>query len=134
MEAHQLRANNNIISFKEESNTSHACKGYGQLVVKNDKLVAAENLYDQRKLAKFTTGKMHISQWYLVIIDMAIVRQTTPEMWTKSYRKVNLDPRTRLDLPSWCEKIKHLLSGDGVLKEEVVDLSAEGNFGLLTMF
>ena len=62
LEAHQLSADNKIISLKEESNTYHACQGYDQLAAKNDKRVAAETLYDQRKLYKFTTGKTHISQ------------------------------------------------------------------------
>ena len=100
MEAHQLRANNKIISFKEESNTSHACQGYDKLVSKNNKRVAAETLYDQRKLDNFTTGKTHISQWDIEINGMSIVFQTAPEIWTNSYHKVNLYTRTSLGLIS----------------------------------
>ena len=40
-EANELRASNNIMSLKEESNTSHANQAYDQFVAKNDKKVAA---------------------------------------------------------------------------------------------
>ena len=83
-------------------------------------MVAAETLHDQHKFAKFTTGKAHISQWDLVINGTAIARQTTPDMWTKSYRKVNLDPHSIIKLTIWCEKTKHFLSYGGALKEEGV--------------
>ncbi len=50
LNAHKLRADNLIISLKEESNSSHVNQGYDQLTAKNNKKNATESLYDQRKL------------------------------------------------------------------------------------
>ena len=80
LEAHELRAENKIRSLKEESNSSHANQGYDQLVAKNDKKVAAETLYEQRKLIKHQTGKTNIDQYDLILTGIAIVNNTTGEM------------------------------------------------------
>ena len=101
LDANELRALNKVTSLKEESNTSHANQGYNQFVAKNDKKVAAETLYEQRKLEKWRTGKTNIDQYDLVVTGLAIVNATTPEMWTTSFVRCNLDPRTRLSFPDW---------------------------------
>ena len=80
LEAHELRAKNNIDSLKEESNSSHVNQGYDQLVAKNDKKVASETLYEQRSLAKLTTGKTNIDQYDLVMTGIHLVNSTSREM------------------------------------------------------
>ena len=65
--AHELRSEAKVRSIKEESNSSHANQGYDQFTAKNDKKIAAESLYDQRKLKKLVTGKTHIDQYDLVL-------------------------------------------------------------------
>ena len=76
--AHELRAQNNIDSLKEESNSSHVNQGHDQLVAKNDKKVASETLHQQRSLAKIKTGKTNIDQCDLVVTGIHIVNSTTP--------------------------------------------------------
>ena len=52
LNVHKLRADNLIISLKEESNSSHVNQGYNQLTAKNNKKNAAESLYNQRRAKK----------------------------------------------------------------------------------
>ena len=94
--AHRLRAEHNIRSLKEESNSSHANQGYDQETARQDKKNAAESLYDQRKVKKMQTGKTHIDQYDLVLTGIRIVNKCTGEVWRCSFRRVNLDPRKRL--------------------------------------
>ena len=61
LRAHEFRADNSIISLKEESNTSHANQAYDQHVAKFDKNNGAETLYDQRNLSKWKTRKTTIT-------------------------------------------------------------------------
>ena len=58
LKAHELRAKKKVRSTKEESNSSHANQGYDQLTAKNDKKIAAESLYDQRKGKKIKQGRL----------------------------------------------------------------------------
>ncbi len=62
LNAHKLRADNLIISLKEESNSSHVNQGYDQLTAKNNKKNAAESLYDQCKAKEWQMGKPQIDQ------------------------------------------------------------------------
>lgn len=88
---HTLRRDNKIKSVKEESNTLHVNQqAYDQLVAKNDKKIAAEALCDQRKIEAMKTGKKNIDQYALVLTGIRLVNETTPELWTNSFRKVNL--------------------------------------------
>jgi len=77
LNAHKLRADNLIISLKEESNSS-SIKDTNQLTAKNDKKNAAESLYDQRKAKKWQMEKPQIDQYDLVLTAMRIVRATDP--------------------------------------------------------
>ena len=67
--------------MKEESNSSHANQGYDQQVAKQDKKIAAEFLYDQRKVKKYQTGKTHIDQYGLVLTGIRLVTGYRPEVW-----------------------------------------------------
>ena len=77
--AHELRYEHKIISLREESNSSHANQGYDQLVAKNDKKVAAETLYEQRKLLKSQTSKSNITQYDLIVTGIHLVNSTNGE-------------------------------------------------------
>jgi hypothetical protein len=129
--AHRLRAENNIRSLKEESNTLHANQGYDQETAKQDKKHAAESLYDQRKVKKMNTGKTRIDQYDLVLTGIRIVNKCTKEVWVCSFRRVNLDPRTRVSFVKWCQKIKQFLTAGEEFKEELADLSPQDTFNLL---
>ena len=52
LDAHWLRATNNIRLIEEDSNSSRANQGYDQGTAKIDKKNAAETLYDQHKVKK----------------------------------------------------------------------------------
>ena len=129
--AHRLRAEYNIRSIKEESNTSHANQGYDQETARQDKKHAAESLYDQRKVKKMNTGKTRIDQYDLVLTGIRIVTKCSEEVWVCSFRRVNLDPRTRISFENWCQKIKQFLTAGEQFKEELVDLSPQETFNLL---
>ena len=129
--AHRLRAENNIRSLKEESNSSHANQGYDQEAAKQDKKNAAESLYDQRKVKKMQTGKTRIDQYDLVLTGIRIVNRCKGEVWVCSFRRVNLDPRERVSVQEWCQKIKHFLLAGEQFKEEEVDLTPREMFNML---
>jgi hypothetical protein len=123
-----------IISFKEESNSSHVNQGYDQLVAKTDKKNAAESHYDQRKAKKFSIGKTNITQYDLLITAMHIVRATSEETWVHTFQCVNLHPFASMEFPEFCRKIaSHLLAGD-TFKNDNVDTTAEEMFALLPTF
>jgi len=131
LESHELRAANKIRSLKEESSTSHANQGYDQETARRDKQKAAESLYDQRKMAKITTGKTHIDQYDLVLCGIRIVRGCEPQTWVVSFQRVNLDPRTRVCFQEWCKKISHFLCAGEAFKEESIDPTPRELFQLL---
>jgi hypothetical protein len=104
LNAHKLRADDLIISLKEESNSSHANQGYDQLTAKNDKKNAAESLYDQHKAKKWQTGEQQIDQYDIVLTAMWIVRATDPTTLVATFQHVNLDPRTRVDFQCFAKR------------------------------
>jgi hypothetical protein len=134
LNAHKLRADNLIISLKEESNSSHVNQGYDQLTAKNDKKNAAESLYDQRKAKKWQIGKPQIDQYDLVLTAMQIVRATDPTTWVASFQHVNLEPQTRVDFPVFCKKIGGFLRASESFKEENVTPTATEKFAMLPAF
>jgi len=132
--AHELRRDNKIRSLKEESNTSHVNQGYDQLTAKSDKKNAAEALYDQRKVQKWKTGRQQLDQYELIQCGMHLVRALQPETWILSFRRVNLEPSTRLPFPDWCKKIRQFLRAGELFKEENVDATPMQKFNLLPSF
>ena len=112
----------------------HANQGYYQLTTLNDKKNTAESLYDQPKAKNIKTGKTCIDQYDLVLTGIRIVNATKPETWVVSYRRVNLDPRTRLCFKDWCKKIWHFVMAGTAFKEENVEPTPQQLFDLLPVF
>jgi len=99
-----------------------------------DKKNAAQSLHDQRKIMKFKTGKTQLDQYELIQCGMRLVRQLQPATWVVSFRRVNLDPTTRLPFQEWCNKIKNYIRAGELFKEESVDITPQQKFALLPPF
>ena len=99
-----------------------------------DKKNAAQSLHDQRKIMKFKTGKTQLDQYELVQCGMRLVRQLHPATWVVSFRRVNLEPTTRLPFQEWCNKIKNYIRAGELFKEEPVDVTPQQKFALLPPF
>jgi hypothetical protein len=78
--AHIICCDNNIISVKEESNTSHVNQAYDKLVAQNDKQEAKDALADQCKIDTIRSGKRNIDQYSLVL---AACQQDKPRVLDK---------------------------------------------------
>jgi hypothetical protein len=99
----------NILSLKEEGDTSHVCQAYDKHVAKGDKAAKSFSLIFLR--TGFKVSNLIIDQWSLVQVGMFAVRDTTRECWTQSFDSCNLDPRTRVSFSEWYECIGHFLQG-----------------------
>ena len=64
------------------------------------------------------TGKTHIDQYDLVLTGIRIVNKCTGGVWVASFRRVNLDPRERLTVDAWCQKIKQFLAAGEAFKDK----------------
>jgi hypothetical protein len=132
--AHQLRIDFKIRSLKEESNTSHVCQAYDQLVAREDKRNAAESLYDQRKMQQSQTASANIDQYSLVHTGIRIVNQCKPEVWTASFIRVNLHPAFREGFCVFMKKINQHLRAGTQFVEEDFHLSPRKKFLMLPPF
>jgi hypothetical protein len=92
--ANQERLDANILSLKEDGDTSHLCQAYNKHVTKGYKAAKARILSFMRSGSRVT--KTIIDQWSLINIGMYAVRDTKPECWTASFNACNLDPHTRV--------------------------------------
>ena len=120
LDAHELQAEANIDSLKEESNSSHVCQGYDQQVARADKKNVAESLYDQRKIQQQQTAKANIDQYGLVLTGIRISKQASPEVWVTSYCRVNLHPVFRDKFAVFMKRIsQHLRAGSQFVEEDL---------------
>ena len=62
-----------------------------------------------------------VTQWNLVHVVLATIRETKPERWTASFDACNLDPRTRTSFSEWCQKIEPHLQTGQLFKAEAVE-------------
>ena len=84
-----------ILTVKEEADTSHACQAYNDKVAKSDKrhCRAAINAI---KNTSFHFKASPLDQYSIVAAGLHAIRMCTPEIWTKSFQKVNLQQSTRV--------------------------------------
>ncbi len=83
---------------------------------------------------KFKTGKTQLDQYELVQCGMRLVRQLLPQTWVVSFRRVKLEPTTRMPFQEWCNKIKNFLCAGELFKEESIDITPQQKFALLPPF
>jgi hypothetical protein len=88
--ANEERFAANILSLKEEGDTSHVCQAYDKHVAKGDKAAKSLSLFFLR--TGFKVSNLLIDQWSLVQVGMFAVRDTTRECWTRSFDSCNMDP------------------------------------------
>jgi len=98
-------------------------------VARSDKSFLREYLALFRKAKSFHKGV--ISQWDLIHVVLAAIRETKHERWTASFDACNLDPRTRTSFLDWCKKIESHLQAGQMFKPEGVE---EDLFLLLPSF
>ena len=120
--------------IKKESHTSHCNQAFDQLLVKNDKKVAAETLAEQKNLLIFGKKATALNQWDLVLTGISIVNKTTPEMWINSFTRVNMHTLTRIKFSYWTEKIKALLISGSIFKNFNSQPTVLEKFYLLPQF
>jgi hypothetical protein len=126
--AMKIYADAKILLLKEEADSSHVNQSYDQEVARNDKRVGRACLELVRR--NKTIGGGIVDQWGLVHVGLACVRECTPEIWQTSFRRVNLDPKTRLSFAAWCEKIGHYLQGGDLFKP----MDSDDTYALLPAF
>ena len=115
-----------ILQPKEEADSSQTNQAFDQAVAKQDKAGARFLL---NMLPRGVMGAV-VSQWDLVNIGLAIVKNCTAESWISSFKRVNMHPDYRVPFVGWCGKIKHFLEAGATFKEE----AALDTFSLLPTF
>ena len=128
IKAMELRAEANILSLKEEGDSSHVNQAYDQFVAKEDKATGRTTLSALRKLVSVTKGVL--DQWQLVHVGLSMVFASKSGTWQASFNRVNLNPKTRVSFGEWCAKIAHFLQGGLTFKPE----SADDVYALLPSF
>ena len=80
------------------------------------------------------TGKTHIDQCVLVLTRIRIVNATKSETWVASYRRVTLNPRTRVSFKDWCKKSWQFILTITVFTEENSESTPQELFDLVPAF
>ena len=117
LNAMKHRLNHRILSLKEEGDTSHVNQAYDKFVAKTDKKTRSYSVGVQRECKYYNKGV--VDQWGLVHSGLMAVREVNKSTWTNSFAACNLDPRTRVSFPSWCEKIQQFLLGGESFKTDI---------------
>jgi hypothetical protein len=112
--AMKIYADSKIMLLKEEADSSQVNQSYDQETARNDKRVGRACLELLRRTKSISSGI--VDQWGLVHVGLASLRECTREIWQNSFRRVNLDPTTRLSFPDWLGKIGHYLHGGDTFK------------------
>ena len=89
------RKKNNILTVKEEGDSSHVNQAYDKFVAKSDKAAKASSLGTMRHHVYKGPNKM--DQWTLVHCGLAAINATTEETWVRSFAACNLQPSTRVN-------------------------------------
>ena len=74
----EARKKSGVISLKEEAHASHCNQSFDQMLAKNDKKVAAENLAKQTRMKKVSNSLNFLTRWDLVLARIDIVLKSTP--------------------------------------------------------
>ena len=109
-----------ILSLKEEGNTSHVNQVYKNYIAKSNKKSCSCSVGVQRECIYYNCGV--VDQWGLIHSGLLSVHDVNKTTWKNSFAAYNLDPRTRVDFPTWCKKIQqYLLAGDSFKAGILVD-------------
>mmetsp|Transcript_15244 Transcript_15244/g.17110 ORF Transcript_15244/g.17110 Transcript_15244/m.17110 type:complete len:229 (+) Transcript_15244:140-826(+) len=88
-----------ILTVKEEEDTSHACQANDDKMENSDKRRAAIITI---KTTSFHYNASPFDQYSIVAAGLHAIRMCTPEIWIKSFQRVNLQPSTRVLFEQWC--------------------------------
>ena len=116
VEAMGIYAKHRIPLVKEEGDTSHVCQAYDQKVAKDDKATMRGCLAFLRQTTDLLRG--NVDGWDLIHVGLAAVRELEPSSWVSSFKRVNLNPKERVEFPAWCERIGNFLEGGKSFKTE----------------
>ena len=102
----EMRLDANIISIKEEGDSSSVNQAYDKEVTKTEKRVQCQSLAYLRQLKG---SEKFIDKWSLIILGCAAFRYTRDHttIWINSFRAVNLHSLYMLLFKDWCNKIEH---------------------------
>ena len=110
---------NEILSLKEEGNSSHVNKAYDKFVAKYKKVAKYEILAMLRGTTSISQGV--VNQWGLIQFVLHIIRATNRETWTRYFDACNMDPRTRVSFQDRLNNIERFLQAGQSFKAVAVD-------------
>ena len=117
LSAMEMCANGKCISLKEKGDSSHVNQAYDNFFAKGDNNSACDSLNFLRSARSRIGHGMY--QWSLIHVVQQCVKDISSDTWTNSVQACNLDPRTRVDFKSWCDRISpYLLAGQTFKTEE----------------
>ena len=97
-----------IRALKEEAGTSHVNQPYDQETAQADKRAS-------RQLLEMARRKVNgnIDHWKLIGILIVAINNLKSDVWIKSFKKVNLHPKFRVDYYEWLHRISsHITTGE----------------------
>ena len=95
-------------AVKDETGTSHVNQPYDQETAQADKRAS-------RQLLEMSRRKVNgnIDQWKLIGILIVAINNLKNDVWVKSFKKVNLHPKYRVDYNAWLQRISsHIIAGE----------------------
>ena len=113
----QYRANNKIISVKEERDSSHCNQAYGKFAGKSDKS-AKTYILSMLRGSMLCVNRARIDQWGPIHVGLFAIPVLKEETWTNSFRYCNMDPRLHLRFDQWCKNVEGFLQAGEIFKEE----------------
>lgn len=131
LEANQIRADNKVLSLKEEADTSHINQAYDKFAARADKRVQRQNLRWLLKDRQYCSNI--VGQTSLISCGLAAVRHTSrnPDVWRKSFMAVNLHPMHMLSFKDWCKKIEKEMQAGDTFDLKMQDNNAIDEYNLL---
>lgn len=129
LEAMLVYHEHKILVLKEEGDASHVNQAYDRLVARCDKSWIRDAVDILRRSTSLTRGV--IDQWQLIHVGLYAVRACSSEVWSASFKAVNLHPKFRLSFAEWCKKIDHFLQAGQTFHQPS---SAHDVFALLPAF
>ena len=104
-EANTICFKNNILSLKEEGDSSSTNQVYDKYVAKEETCIQRKNLSFLRESRQWNSNTTDL--WVLLHFGLVAVRHSMmhPQLWVNSFIAINLKPTERIPFEEWCEKI-----------------------------
>ena len=103
-----------VMLLKEEGDSSQVNQPFDRRVAKTGKVDMRWALGILRNSTNITKGVL--TQWDLIHVGLAALRQCLPAAWISSFISCNLNPKHRKSFQEWVVKIKHFLHSGQTFK------------------